>query len=234
MIRRLTFAVLASLCGLVVAPSASAQEPVGEALVVDASDPSRAIERGGSADLFTLRLPEGASCPGDSANDGYRVQTFIVPSDDDPATLIYESTQPVGEGRWGLIKPDTRPVINEFTEMNTGPGQPGRIGGIPALTFGIYPPGLFGDGEYRIGVACTLYNETKRVWATSIVLTNDAEDAPAELTWRLASASSEPSGRNDDGRLVLILAAVALGGAGLALLLRRSARRDRSPSLEHR
>ena len=27
---------------------------------------------------FTLRLPAGAACTGDSANDGYRVQSYMV------------------------------------------------------------------------------------------------------------------------------------------------------------
>lgn len=235
MIRRsaVVAAALASFGVLFVQPPTSAQEPVGEAVVVDARDTSQAIERGGSADIFTLRLPDDASCPGDSANDGYRVQTFIVPSDDDPATLTYESTKPVGDGRWALTKPDTRPVINEFTEMNAGAGEPGRIGGIPALTFGIYPPGLFVDGEYRIGVACTLYNETERVWATSIVLTNDSEDEPAELIWRLASASKEASERRGNGRLAVLLGAAGVCSAGVALLLRRSARRHPPSLLEH-
>src|SRR5262245_29250980 len=46
----------------------------GAVSVVAADDPSRVLTEGGSADAFTLRLPEDAVCPGDSANDDWRVQ----------------------------------------------------------------------------------------------------------------------------------------------------------------
>ena len=49
----------------------------------------RPIDGGGSATPFTLRLPDGAACPGDSANDGYRVNSYMVPLDVDPTTVTY-------------------------------------------------------------------------------------------------------------------------------------------------
>jgi len=54
---------------------------------------------GNSSTSFTLRLPSGAACGGDSAHDGYRVQSYIVPSGIDPSTLTFNSSGPVPAGR---------------------------------------------------------------------------------------------------------------------------------------
>lgn len=223
--------VLAAVTALLIwsgssAPAHARAEDAGQAVIVRAGAPSQELERGGSADEFALRLPDDASCPGDSANDGYRIQTFIIPADEDPGTLTYESIKPAGEGRWGLYQPDSRPFVQGLTEMNQGPGEPGRIGGLPVFTFAIYPPRLFEDGAYRIGVACTLYNETERFWHTTIALTNDRTDEPAQVRWRAASAPVEPDGDGADRTIALVLLAIGLGSAGIAFALRRSSRAD--------
>lgn len=206
------------------------EEDAGQVVIVRADDPSHDLERGGSADVFTLRLPPDASCPGDSANDGYRVQTFIMPAADDPGALTYESTKPAGEGRWGLYQPNTRPYVQGLTEMNQGPGQPGRIGGLPVFTFAIYPPELFEDGEYRIGVACTRYNRTERFWHTTIALANDPTDQPAQLRWRATSAPVESEEDSHFGTAVPVLLGIAAASAVLAVALRRSAKADDPPT----
>lgn len=224
-------ACCAAALGWAATPASAQAVDAGEAVVVEATDTSEPLERGVSATLFTLRLPKDASCPGDSAHDDYRIQSFIVPARDEPATLDFESTKPVGEGRWGLYQTDTRPFVQGLTEMNEGPGEPGRIGGLPVFTFAIYPPGLFEDGNHRIGVACTLYNEPEVFWDTEIVLTNDAEDEPGQLRWRVAGAPASASGGRSN-RAVAALAVVAAASAALAGYLRRSNRPTPSPLLE--
>lgn len=226
--------MVAALCSVAAlgwwtAPASAQAVDAGEAVVVEPTDTPQPLERGGSATLFTLRLPTDASCPGDSAHDSYRIQTFIVPASDDPATLEYESTKPVGEGRWGLVQTDTRPFVQGLTERNEGPGEPGRIGGLPVFTFGIYPPGLFEDGTYRIGVACTLDNEPEVFWDTEIVLTNDVDDQPGQLRWRVAGAPASTSDGGSNRTVALALGGVAVVAAAVAVYLHRSNRRAPSP-----
>src|SRR5262245_9642793 len=59
----------------------------GDVVVVDAIDNSSELTGGGSAVPFTLRLPDGATCPGDSAHDQWRVQSFLIPSTVDMASV---------------------------------------------------------------------------------------------------------------------------------------------------
>ena len=61
-------------------------------IVVGGSD-DETVARGGSATEFSLALPDGAACPGDSATGNWRVQSFLVPAADDPGTFTYESTE---------------------------------------------------------------------------------------------------------------------------------------------
>lgn len=211
------------------APASAQAVDAGDAVVVEPADTSQPLERGGSATPFTLRLPTDASCPGDSAHDDYRIQTFIVPAADDPATLEFESTKPVGDGRWALYQTDTRPFVQGLTEMNEGPGEPGRIGGLPVFTFAVYPPDLFEDGDYRIGVACTLYGELELFWDTEIVLANDVEDEPGQLRWHVAGAAASTSEATPNRTLALALAGVGAAAAVGAVYLRRSDRTAPSP-----
>ena len=61
-------------------------------VVVDPSD--AVLEGGGSATPFGLRLPEGAACQGDSADDSYRVEAFLVPEGTDPGSVVYGELAP--------------------------------------------------------------------------------------------------------------------------------------------
>jgi len=78
-------------------------------------------------------------------------------------------------------------------------------------------------GTYRMGIACTYFNQTASWWDLEIVLEEVSGD-PDLFTWRLvdAPAFAEPSDRNGlmvIGGFVAILLASALG----ALVWRRRA-----------
>lgn len=173
--------------------AAASAERAGDAVVVNGRNSGELLNGGGSATSFSLRLPEAASCPGDSANDNYRVQSFIVPVTDDPATLTYGSQGPAGEGRWALYDMTTSPFVNALTEVSGGPGQPGRITPLPQLSFAVFPVGTFTDGRYRVGVACTEWSETVRYWDTEIDVVAAPGDEPAQLRWAVVGAPA-PSG----------------------------------------
>jgi len=193
-----------------------APERAGDVAVVEVTDLSRALLEGGSATEFTLRLPSGASCPGDSANDQWRVQSFVVPAADDPGTLYYGSQGPDGVGRYALYLVSTRPYVHMLTQQNDRAGQPGRISVPPPLSFGVFPPGTLQPGRYRIGIACTYLRKTAVYWDAEIDLAAAPGDAPAQLTWRVVDepdlsrmTGSEESQRRTAFIVGGVLAAVA-------------------------
>lgn len=203
-------------------PAHAGGSRAGDAIVVVDPDSDQALGHGGSSDLFSLKLPDGASCPGDSANDGYRIQGFMVPATDDPATLRYKSIQPEGEGRWGLFDEYTTSYAQILTAKQDKPGGPGMIINIPRFTLAVFPPGELEPGRYRLGIACTLYNETIRYWDSEIVVKRDPSDKPAEITWSVVGfIPNQGSAVSTTTKLVLVSLAAGLIVIVLAVRLRR-------------
>ena len=52
------------------------------------------ISSGDASTRFFVRLPEGAACPGDSVNDQWRVNTFLIPVAQDPLDVLFGSSGP--------------------------------------------------------------------------------------------------------------------------------------------
>jgi hypothetical protein len=219
---------LAALCAGAVPVSASPDVPplpdgVGprDAGSVVVTDPQqRPLSEGASATLFSLDLPDGAACPGDTANDDWRVQGFMIPVDDDPATIRYGVIGPEGE-QFPLFAFDTRPFAHQFTEVAAAPGEPGVIPALPALTFGVFTPGDVPPGTYRIGVACTFFRQTADYWDTEIVIELDPSDELAGFRWSVPNAPDGAIDATDTGGGVSgwLLLAAGLGGAAALLAL---------------
>lgn len=216
-------------------PTSSAQtvdDPVdlGEATIV--SEKREALPDGDGNTVFGLRLPSGASCPGDSEHDQWRVQTFIVPVDVDPGALTYDSVGPVGEGLYALYGIDTNPQVHGLTAPNGGSGLPGLIVGLRSMSFEVFPPGTLVEGTYRIGVVCTYFRETASYWEAAIEVTRDPENKPAEISWRAVSspespteaAESEPTSAGSGSRAGVLVAAAGVAVFAAAYLARRSRR----------
>ncbi len=185
---------------------------LGDAVVVAHPGSNQKLGGGGSRTLFSLRLPNGASCPGDSANDGYRIQGFMVPANDDPGKLRYEYIQPEGEGRWGLFDEYTNSYAQILTAKQDAPGGPGLVLEIPRFTFAVFPPGMVRPGNYRIGIACTLLNETVHYWDSEFRISSDASDEPSEIHWNVVGF------KGNEGRTVSTTVTIALGSAAIALV----------------
>ncbi|MEZ5250274.1 MAG: hypothetical protein R2713_14015 [Ilumatobacteraceae bacterium] len=156
-------AILGTIGGLAVASAAAAgglvPEDVGPAVdegsVVIAAPDGTPLASGGSATPYTLVLPEGSTCPGDSANDDWRVQTFLIPASHDPGQVEYGVIGPEGT-QFPLFAFDTKPYAHQLLPVNAGPGMEARIPLLPELTFTIFPPDAVAPGRYRIGVAHVL------------------------------------------------------------------------------
>lgn len=215
-------ACLVIVSGLSPGPAAAEGERAGSATVV--APGGDALDEGGSSTPFTLELPAEAACPGDSANDDYRIQSFVVPAGVDPGGLTYESTKPAGEGLWALYAVTSDPFVQGLTAIAPQAGGPGLIDQVPTFDFVVFPPGSFVEGRHHIGIACTLYNETVRYWDADIVLTDTPTDVPAQLTWEALVA---PAAASSSSRPVLwvglgVIVVVLIGGAVVLTRRRRS------------
>jgi len=160
---------------------------VDEGTVTITSPDGIPLSAGGSSTPFTVQFPESSTCPGDSANDDWRVQSFMIPADDDPGAIEYGFSGPGGI-QFPLFAADTRPYAHQLLPINAGAGQPARIPAAPAMTFTIFPAGAIAMGEYRIGIACTYFRSTAKYWDTEIVLTESSSDAPSKFEWRVVGA----------------------------------------------
>lgn len=208
--------------------SVSVPLDAGDLTIVDSLRPGVEIDGGGSAIEFSLRLPPGSSCPGDTENDGWLVQSFLIPAEFDPGKLKYDNTGPVSkeQGRFPLPELTSRPYSNRSTEPNSQSGQPGLIPGPPALTLGVYIPGLFPDGQYTMGLACELNTETRKYWDVPVVITASFDDKPGGFTWRTLGSVDNDAGSTESGirPWQLIAAAGALFVVASMSRLRRNQR----------
>ena len=176
----------------------------GHATVVDPTGAQRApMTAGTKATPFSLGLPEGAACTGDSAIDGYRVQSYMVPEGVNPHTLQFDSTGPMPNGvgasfRQPLYQTNSNPYVNAQTAAGTEPSPgasrpwPGPIVNIPDFDFQVFTePGQVPAGNYHVGIACTLgppsENQLDTFWNARIAVTADAE------AWTVLEAQEPPA-----------------------------------------
>jgi hypothetical protein len=203
----------------------------GDAVVVEPIAVGRQLQGGGSATSYSLRLPDGASCPGDTRNDQWAFQTFMIPVDADPSSLEFSLSGPTGPNQYALYERTTQPLTDAILVPNAEPGLPGLIPPIPPLTFSIFPPGEV-EGTYRIGVACTFLRDPAIFWDTTIVIEVDADDEPGQFVWRTESAPvAQASG--DSSSPPLAAAAAGVGILAVAALALRRRTRSSASTKEH-
>ncbi len=150
---------------------ASASTLGGTATIVDESVPAT----GGSADLFTVQLPSGAACTGDTSTDGYHEFSYLIPqgsiAQSSFTTALNFTGPPAGTPSkgLGLVEQSSGDV---WESKSTAPTT-GEVIGIPAdfqwaqlVTQDYYP--LDGSGGL-------LYNNnTSGIWETGIACANSA------------------------------------------------------------
>ena len=217
--------------GVATASPASARDDIarGVATVVQGHDQTKPLTHGGANTEFSISIPD-PTCPGDSAHDQWRSQSFIAPVGTDVATLHYGANgpEPEGNGLYALFMTDTRPYVNQFTLRNDVEGKPGTIPTVPALSFGVFADQKPPEGEYIIGLACTKFNKTFKLWTTQITVTGTG----GNLQWRLSSVPAPvPSSSSGTSWWVIVLVAGAVGVV-LTSFLTRSARRNNTLTKE--
>lgn len=210
-LRRLCFASSAACAaaastlalGAMLAPPVLAAPAAGVAEVVHAQDGTTAVGQpiasGSATDKFTLRLPAGASCSGDSAHGEYRVQSFMVPDGVDTASLTFGPNGPTprsvgGNFRQPLYAPNTTPFVNAATNLAEVPGGPGTIINIPSFDLHVFKAGAIPDGSYVIGIACTKGppspTQVDRLWSTKLVIGAFA-GAPGPGSWTAPESAAK-------------------------------------------
>lgn len=230
-------APLAILLSFAAAPHAAAQSgEMGTATIRSRS--GEPIDGGGSATEFTIDLPDGAECPGDSANDDYRVGSYMLPATVDPFEVEWsgEGPDPYGLGDYESFR---QPLYDDLTSgysskllaENEGPGQPGQILDFPAFTFDVYEPGMVPPGRYRIGIVCNLFAEVTTVWNAEIEVEADSQDAPGQIRWTILEGVVPASSGSTSTALVIGLLVVlgVVGGGFVVVALRRRSSPQTAP-----
>ena len=203
-------AVLWSFTPAAVALPEGSPSDKGDVVIVDGS--GQPLTGAGSATIFSLRLPAGAACPGDSMHDQWRVQSFLVPTTVDIGTLEYNVIGPEGDAQFALYTTADRPFTDQNLLPNAESGAPGIIAGLPTFYFAKFPVGILPAGTYRAGIACTLFRETAIYWDTELVVTTSPDDEPAQFVWSLAGTppNLDPSSEESSSSWMLV---IALGAA---------------------
>lgn len=242
--------------GLGAAPS-SAQDPLPdlpdppnsdwdveqlELLVVDAS--GAALDGGGSLTRFSVELEGEDECPGDSANDQYRVESYMVPVDADPTAISFTGFGPTplrfrsyDDFQMPLHRLTGDGFAAEVTGQRTEPGGPGPIRDIPGFDFGVYvpTPGIEGydgglpSGSYRTGLACTYAGRITNLWETTIEIRQDPADEPVGISWTVTGPQPrelESVVSGSAGPVVAVLLGVGAVLGVVAVALHRSSRRS--------
>ena len=224
---RTTAVGLALLASVASVSPASALAAAGEAAVVDAT--GNAIGRGATDTQFTLKVPKGAACQGDSKDGGYRVQSFLVPDRYDPGALAYNSVAPEGDGNWPLFDIFTNPYVQAQTGVAEHKGGAGPIVNTPLFSFAVFLPrlDLLASGAYHVGLACTRYNQTKRYWATDMRIVV-RPGAAQKITWRVIRPAAAAS--RGSSALPMAGALIGLGLVGVAVAAVRRGRTGLRPA----
>ncbi|HVT78002.1 MAG TPA: hypothetical protein VHD87_13290 [Acidimicrobiales bacterium] len=204
----LAFAGLGSLLVLPTPRAAAATGGTAEIVTQGNGTPgSRAtLDAGNAGTNFSLKLPDGAACSGDSQGGEYRVQSFMVPASVDPSTLTFDGGGPIPNGlgaalRQPLFQTNTSPFVNGATNVAAHPGGPGVIIDIPAFNLGVLPPAQVPAGDYLVGIACTKGEagpkQLDRYWSATLHL-GSAATPGAALSWTAApdAAAATSSARS--------------------------------------
>jgi hypothetical protein len=155
------------------------------------------LASGGSNTLFTVTLPSGAVCTGDTAHDGYHVWSYLVKQSQSIAATTFSASTGPSQG-FGLYESD----LNYYGPVNTAQNT-GQIIGIPNdFSWGagvaggsftapdlLYTGGT--SGIWEAGIACANSAGTLTDnWNTEVTFTSSLSD-PNLFTW---SAVPGPSG----------------------------------------
>jgi hypothetical protein len=224
-------ALLVGVAGGVMASpvAASATVTAGVAAITEPGSLTK-LNSGGSETTFGVQLPAGASCPGDTAHHGYRVDSYLLPAGVSPTTVNFKTGVPnrgsgyVAYGRY-------------YGAINTALGSGLIVGLPPQLTMNrLTSQELFPTGQKSVtwdgGIACTTAaGVVTNYWNSRFVFTAKASD-PNGFTWKvLAQPALAPSHSYLWIGVGLIVLSVLLAAFAVFLSQRRSDRSSGGPAV---
>ena len=226
-----TAAGVTAIAGFMAAtPALAAGTNAGLALIVNPSNQTVNINTGGSQTPWTIKLPAGAACSGDTAGQAYHVYGYIVDdaANPDPGNLTFNSDGPVGSGTVFPLYDNTQtPYVNIATAINTG-----QIINIPTFNLDLFsidgrgtannPDGtlVLPAGVYDVGVACAHGNGAgDKYWNTKITVSSSGTDVNGE-SW-----ATVPNPQVPEFPLSVALPLSAAGVLGTGYLVSRRRRR---------
>ncbi len=189
---------------------------------------TRALGSGGSATPYGVILPVGASCPGDTAHDGYHVYSYLVPANASPTDVSFKTGLP---SRWYGYIAEGAYVGAINTAESTG-----QIVGLPTsfVWTRLTPAILFAHGArtatWNGGIACAdTHGQVTDYWNSTIRFTADSSD-PNGFTWKVVDQGDVSSSVPVALWVGIGLLVVAAGAAAYALRLRRRPDAPTTPS----
>ena len=218
-------AVLAFCAGLIPLALPAWAGSAGNAVVAEPNS-TAPLADGGSLTPFSLILPKGARCPGDTASKSFHVDSYVLPERVKPPDVHFRGGWPYGYEPLEAFVGAPFFAIN--TERNTG-----RVLGLPVFSWNRYARlSLVDPGVYNIGIMCSDRNDNPTTyWNTRVRFQTDATD-PHHLRWVAigSTATTTASGGTSGPAVVAIVLVVAVALVGVVLVARRraAARRARS------
>ncbi len=171
-----------------VAPPRPAGAAAPAAIIAVPGSASTPLVAGGSATPFTVDLPLGSACPGDTAHDGNHVYSFLVHQGTNIAALTFESSPSSGFGLFDATGDYYGPVN---TALGTGEiiQIPNNFEWAPLVTSGGGSVSLSqllyqgGSGAWEVGLACANTHGTENAsWSAPITFSASATD-PHGFVW---------------------------------------------------
>ncbi len=209
-----------ALAVLVVAQSVAGAAVTAGTAIITQPGQTKPLDSGGSATEYGVELPGGAKCPGDTAHDGYRVYSYLIPKGVSLPSLTVRGETPfrgqAGHPYFGFIA-----FGAEYEAINTDDNT-GEIATLPwEFTWSrLTPADLFPKGEksavWNGGIACaTADGVVTDYWNTEIEFTVSSSDSGG-FTWRVLDP--QPSSVNWGVRISIALIVLGVAFAVIALL----------------
>ncbi len=172
------------------------RDPGGPA-VITGPDFFIPLNSGTGDTVWSIKLPPGASCSGDTAIDNFHVFTYVVPASVDPGTLKFGSGGPENNPatEFPLVDDGGSPQIALNTGIGTGqvpvPALPRMKWANPPTPFdsSLIPP-----ATYNVGIACADGAGAKdKFWNVQETFSGDPTVATGDnaFAWSVVGGSNE-------------------------------------------
>ncbi|HEY3833098.1 MAG TPA: hypothetical protein VGO03_12455 [Acidimicrobiia bacterium] len=193
--------------GILLQSSPSTASTLGGAATI--SDPANAqpLASGASDTLFTVALPSGAACSGDTATDGYHVYSYMVTPSTDVSTVTFINSPSVG---YGFVDNTGTYYGAANTAINTGQiiGIPTNFEWAPLLN-AVPLTTLLNNGTsatWDAGIACAdTTGKLSDNWNVAITFTADSSD-PNGFTWTAGGGTPPPTTTTTPGQTTTTVA----------------------------